>query len=75
MEEHFSRAENDPYEIQSLLRNSEYDGEHGCHVHLAAEVTYETEWYGSKKAWKQLSAMNRVIRMREQNGSTSIEYT
>ena len=73
MEEYFNWAENDPSESQSLLRHSKYDGEHGRHVHWTVEVTHETEWYESKKAWKQLSAMIRVTRNREQNGSTSIE--
>ncbi|MGN0793814.1 MAG: ISAs1 family transposase [Aristaeellaceae bacterium] len=42
-------------------------------AHWTVEVTHEPDWYESKKEWKQLSAMIRVTRKREQNGSASIE--
>lgn len=75
IEEYFRWAENDPIEKQRLLRYSDYDGEHGRHVHWTVEVTHEANWYESKKEWKQLSSMIRVTRKREQNGNTSIEYS
>lgn len=74
IEEYFRWAENDPIEKQTLLRYSNYDGEHGRHVHWTVEVTHESNWYKSKKEWKQLSSMIRVTRKREQHGNTSVEH-
>lgn len=74
IEEYFQWAENDPIEKQNLLRYSDYDGEHGRHVHWTVEVTHEAGWYESKKEWKQLSSMIHVIRKREHHGNTSIEH-
>lgn len=74
MEEYFRWAESDENEKKTLLRYSEYDGEHGRHVHWTVDVTHDIGWYEAKKEWKRLSAMIRVTRNREQNGVTSTEH-
>ncbi len=44
VEEYFRWAESDENEKKTLLRHSEYDGEHGRHVHWRVDVTHDAGW-------------------------------
>lgn len=73
VEEHFTSAKRDAFELLKHEHYEEVDGEHGRIERRCYDVLYDANWLDPKKEWGGLSAIGCIYSERSVNGIMSRE--